>query len=137
MPIRVLLADDSELVRRAIRQLLSDEPQIAVIGEATDFSQTIEMIHELQPHLVVLDLHMSDGRRISPPEFKTRTSSASTRVLAISVWNDDESQALAESLGAVKLLDKVNLGTHLIPTIFQLAFPSELPSSELPSSELQ
>jgi two-component system response regulator DevR len=133
MSIKVLLADDSALVRRAIRQLLSDEPQIALIGEATDFAQTIQMIHELQPHLVVLDLHMSDGRRISPPEFKTRVNSASTRVLAISVWNDDESQALAESFGAAKLLDKVNLGTHLIPAIFQLASAS----SELPSSELQ
>ena len=133
MAIKVLLADDSELVRRAIRQLLSDEPQIALIGEATDFAQTIEMIHELQPHLVVLDLHMPGDTRISPPEFKTRVSSASTRVLAISVWNDDESQALAESFGAAKLLDKVNLGTHLIPAIFQLASAS----SELPSSELQ
>ena len=133
MAIKDLLADDSELVRRAIRQLLSDEPQIALIGEATDFAQTIEMIHELQPHLVVLDLHMSGDTRISPPEFKTRVSSASTRVLAISVWNDDESQALAESFGAAKLLDKVNLGTHLIPAIFQLASAS----SELPSSELQ
>ncbi len=133
MAIKVLLADDSALVRRAIRQILSDEPQIALIGEATDFAQTIEMIHELQPHLVVLDLHMSDDRRISPPEFKTRVSSASTRVLAISVWNDDESRALAESFGAARLLDKVNLGTHLIPTIFQLASAS----SERPSSELQ
>src|SRR5258705_5567906 len=133
MAIKVLLADDSALVRRAIRQILSDEPQIVLIGEATDFAQTIEMIHELQPHLVVLDLHMSDDRRISPPEFKTRVSSASTRVLAISVWNDDESRALAESFGAARLLDKVNLGTHLIPTIFQLASAS----SERPSSELQ
>jgi len=121
MAIKVLLADDSALVRRAIRQILSDEPQIALIGEATDFAQTIEMIHELQPHLVVLDLHMSDDRRISPPEFKTRVSSASTRVLAISVWNDDESRALAESFGAARLLDKVNLGTHLIAAILQLA----------------
>jgi CheY-like chemotaxis protein len=96
------------------------------------------MIHELQPHLVVLDLHMSDDRRISPPEFKNRINSTSTRVLAISVANDDASQALAESFGAAKLLDKVNLGTHLIPAIFQLACPSsELPPSELPSSELQ
>jgi chemotaxis response regulator CheB len=124
MAIKVLLADDSALVRRAIRQLLSDEPQIVLIGEATDFAQTIEMIGELQPDLVVLDLHMSDHRRISPPDFKTRVGSASTRVLAISVWNDDESQALAESFGAAKLLDKVNLGTHLIPTIFQLASDS-------------
>jgi two-component system response regulator DevR len=133
MAIKVLLADDSELVRRAIRRLLSGQPQIALIGEATDFAQTLEMIHELQPHLVVLDLHMADDRKISPPEFKTRINSGSTRVLAISVWDDDESQALAESFGAAKLLDKVNLGTHLIPAILQLASPS----SDLPSSEVQ
>jgi DNA-binding NarL/FixJ family response regulator len=117
MAIKVLLADDSELVRITIRRLLSDHPQITLIGEATDFAQTIQMVDQLRPDLVLLDLHMADDRQISPPEFKSRTNSGSTRVLAISVWNDGESQALAESFGAAKLLDKVNLGTDLILTI--------------------
>jgi hypothetical protein len=41
--------------------------------------------------------------------------------LAISFWKDEESKELAESLGAVILLDKMNLATTLIPTIVQLS----------------
>jgi len=127
MSIKVLLADDSALVRSAIRRLLSDQPEILLIGETSDFAQTLQMTHDLRPDIVVLDLHMSDSTLISPEDFRTRLNHGSTRVLAISIWHDDETQALAERFGAAKLLDKVNLGTDLIPTILQLAGPRSAP----------
>jgi len=40
-----------------------------------------------------------------------------SRLLAISIWNDAETKALAASFGAVQLLDKTKLGTELIPAI--------------------
>jgi len=123
MPIRVLLADDSELVRRAIRQLLADRPEITVVGESTDFAHTLQLCKDLRANVVILDLHMSDGNRISAREFKSQLPTES-RVLAISVWYDAETKALAERYGAVKLLDKVSLGTHLIPSILEIASPS-------------
>jgi chemotaxis response regulator CheB len=43
MPIRVLLADDAELIRRAIRRVLENHPEIQLVGEASDFAQAIEM----------------------------------------------------------------------------------------------
>ena len=123
MPIRVLLADDSELIRRAIRQLLADRPEITVVGESTDFAHTLQLCKDLRANVVILDLHMSDGNRISAREFKSQLPTES-RVLAISVWYDAETKALAERYGAVKLLDKVSLGTHLIPSILEIASPS-------------
>jgi DNA-binding NarL/FixJ family response regulator len=123
MPIRVLLADDSELIRCAIRQLLADRPEITVVGESTDFTHTLQLCKDLRANVVILDLHMSDGNRISAREFKSHLPTES-RVLAISVWNDAETKALAEGYGAVKLLDKVSLGTHLIPSILEIASPS-------------
>jgi len=124
MPIKVLLADDSELVRRAIRQLLTDRPDITLVGQSTGFAQTLQMCKEMHPHIVILDLHMSDGNRITPSEFKSQMDHAKSRVVAISVWDDEETKTLAASYGAVKLLDKVNLGTRLIPTILEMASPS-------------
>lgn len=124
MPITVLLADDSDLVRRAIRRLLKDHPKINVLGEAADFTQTMRMIQELQPQIVILDLHMSDSKRIAPGEFRTLLNLGQSRLIAISAWNDAETQALAKSYGAANCLDKPNLGTHLIPAILQLASPS-------------
>jgi len=97
MPITVLLADDSDLLRRAIRRLLSSHPVINLVGEATVFTQTIRMIQELQPQIVILDLHMSDSKRITPGEFRSRLNLGKARLMAISVWNDPETQALADS----------------------------------------
>jgi DNA-binding NarL/FixJ family response regulator len=124
MPITVLLADDSELVRRAIRRLLMNRPEINLVGEATDLAQTMRMLQELQPQVVILDLHMSDSRRITPGQFRSQLNLGKAHLMAISVWNDPETQALASSYGAANCLDKANLATHLIPAILQLASPS-------------
>lgn len=47
MFIRVLLADDSRIMRDAIRSFLSGHSEIALVGEAVDFSQTIGMVYDL------------------------------------------------------------------------------------------
>ena len=119
MSIRVLLADDSEVVRRAISRLLEQDPEIELVGEAADFAQTIQMADELRPEVVVLDLHMKDEGQISPVDVKSRLDRSAPRILAISIWNDAESRALAKSVGAVTLLDKMDLANDLIPTIKQ------------------
>jgi DNA-binding NarL/FixJ family response regulator len=122
--VKILLADDSELVRRGIRQLLLNQAEIEIVGEAADFAQTIRMTRNLNPQVVVLDLHMPDGNNIKPQEVKSHLSHG-PRVLAISIWNDQDSKELAESLGAAVLLDKMNLADTLIPTIKQLKLERE------------
>ena len=125
LSVRILLADDSEIVRRGIRQLLASRSEIEIVGEATDFAQTIRMVRDLRPQVVVLDLHMPDEHKISPEELKSHLNQG-LGVLAISIWNDDDSRELAESFGASVLLDKMNLADTLIPTILQLKQPSGL-----------
>jgi two-component system response regulator DevR len=117
--IPILVADDSEVVRRGIRQLLSAQTDIAIVGEAANFAQTIEMASALKPRVIVVDLHMPDENTITPQEVKSRLSQ-DLHVLAISVWNDNDTQELAENLGAAVLLDKMKLVSTLIPTIVQL-----------------
>ncbi len=116
--IKVLLADDSEIVRRGIRQLLSGQSKIEIVGEAGNFAQTIQMASDLEPQVIVMDLHMPDGDKVTPEEVKSSLNRGS-RVLAISVWNDEESRELAERIGAAVFLDKMELGSTLIPTIRQ------------------
>lgn len=62
MCVRVLLADDTAVMRKAIRSLLADENQIQVVGEAEDFAQTLMLTRKLKPQVVILDLHMSYSR---------------------------------------------------------------------------
>jgi DNA-binding NarL/FixJ family response regulator len=57
-PITVLLADDHSLVRRGFRRILEDDPAIAVVGEASDGDEAIELALRLKPRVVVMDCAM-------------------------------------------------------------------------------
>ncbi|NHC43805.1 response regulator transcription factor [Motilibacter aurantiacus] len=56
--IRLLLADDEVLIREALAALLALEPDFAVVGQASDGSEAVELAHRLTPDVVVLDLEM-------------------------------------------------------------------------------
>jgi DNA-binding NarL/FixJ family response regulator len=134
MPVKVLLADDTEFVRQAIRRLLEGRPEIEVVGEAANFAQTIQMSNDLKPDVIVMDLHMPDETRISPLEVKSLLNSGTSRLLAISIWQDEDANALADSFGAFTLLDKSDLGNTLIPAI--LARPEQV-RTQLPEGDPQ
>lgn len=53
--ITVLLTDDHSLVRRGFRRMLEDDPEIAVVGEAGDGQQAIDLALQLRPNVVVMD----------------------------------------------------------------------------------
>jgi DNA-binding NarL/FixJ family response regulator len=119
MCVRVFLADDAEIMRRAIRNLLSTREDIAVVGEASDVRETIQKTAELHPDLIILDAHLVDENRITPTEVKSLLNGA--KVLAISFSTDEYTGELAEGVGAAKLLDKMDLSDQLIPAILELA----------------
>lgn len=104
-------------MRKAILNLLKDDPEVQILGEATSFGETIKIATTLRPQVVILDVHMQDEEDRTPAQVKSCL--VGSRVLAISVWTDGETKALAESYGAVALLDKANLAAELISTIKQ------------------
>ncbi len=117
MPIKVLLADDSDVMRLAIRRILEEERRIEVIGEAGTFAKTVQMICDLKPEVLLLDLHMAEKREFAPELVKAQLGRVCT--LAVSFSNDDEARQLAESYGAVKLLDKMTLFNEIVPAIIR------------------
>ena len=117
MPITVLLTDDKEVVRSSIRLLLDSDPEIRVIEEAANFQQTIQCATDLKPRIIVMDLHMADDSSVNAREIKSLLSTLGSRLIAISFWDDAGTRALAQSFGAVTLLDKLTLATELIPAI--------------------
>ena len=58
MSIRILLADDHGIVREGLRFLLAKDPQIEVVGEAEDGQKALELVRELLPDIVVMDISM-------------------------------------------------------------------------------
>ena len=57
-PARVLLADDDESFIDALRPLIENQPALTVVGSAPDGLAAIELVEELQPDAVVIDLHL-------------------------------------------------------------------------------
>jgi DNA-binding NarL/FixJ family response regulator len=116
----VLLADDSDLMLRMIRRLLQERPEIEFLGQAKNFAQTLQMTGELKPQVVVMDLHMADETEFEPDFIKSQLLRSAQHIVIMSVWNDEESQALANSYGAASFLDKNTLSSSLIPAILNL-----------------
>jgi DNA-binding NarL/FixJ family response regulator len=119
MPVRVLLADDHEPVRHAIRTLLTRDPKIQVIAEAEDLSQTLRAATELKPEVVVMDLEMLRRHEIEVTRATSVVVKAIPKLIVISFANDEEAQRLARQCRAAKLLDKMRLSEELIPAIHQ------------------
>ena len=57
-PIRVLIADDHDLIRQALRTVIDEEPDMEVVGEASDGEQAVTKALELQPDAVLMDIQM-------------------------------------------------------------------------------
>jgi DNA-binding NarL/FixJ family response regulator len=117
MPVRVLIADDAEVIRKAIRDLLASERTIEVCGEARTFSETLDLATSLKPDVILLDLHMPDSESPESEFVKFKLLSTSSRIVAISLWQDEETKIIAQGYRAVQLLDKAKLCDELIPAI--------------------
>jgi two-component system, NarL family, response regulator DegU len=120
LPVKVLIADDRGILRKAIREVLDLDSDIKVVGEAEDFPQTIALMRELNPNVVVLDLHMPAPADFSFGDIKRAVTDTGSKVITISIWQDEPSRKLAASFGSFTFLDKSSLGTLLIPAIRQL-----------------
>jgi DNA-binding NarL/FixJ family response regulator len=87
--IRVLIADDHTLVRQGIRLLLETQPDIEVVGEASDGVQVLQLAREHKPNVVVMDIAMPnlDGLQATR---EIRRILPETYVLALTMHEGDE-----------------------------------------------
>lgn len=107
MTIRVLLADDQELVRAGFRMILTDEEGIVVVGEAANGREVLEATARLRPDVIVMDIRMPvmDGveatRRLAADD-----PTSTTRVLVLTTFDADEHVVEALRAGASGFLLK-------------------------------
>jgi DNA-binding NarL/FixJ family response regulator len=105
--IRILLADDQALVRAGFRALLDAEPDLEVVGEATDGAQAVAMAGELHPDVVLMDIRMPglDGLAATA-RLSADPALAATRVLILTTFELDEYVYEALRAGASGFLVK-------------------------------
>jgi len=98
-PLRVLLVDDHPLVRNGLRTLLASLPDVVVTGEAANGEEAIAQAAELQPDIILMDLHMPG---INGIEATRRILQASPRIgiLVLTMLEDDASVFAAMRAGA-------------------------------------
>ncbi|WP_308104643.1 response regulator transcription factor [Actinocorallia sp. API 0066] len=96
--IRVIIADDHPMFRQGLRALL-EALEIGVVGEAESGPAAVQLAHDVQPDVVVMDLHMPGGNGIEATRTITRTS-PHIGVLVLTMFRDDDSVFAAMRAGA-------------------------------------
>jgi DNA-binding NarL/FixJ family response regulator len=114
--MRILVADDSELIRRGIIRLLSQQEGWEVCGQATDAREAIEKTAQLHPDLVLLDVSMpgGSGLEITPV---LKENSPQVKVLIISHHEYEQMLPRSLEVGASGCVDKARIVTDLLPAI--------------------
>jgi DNA-binding NarL/FixJ family response regulator len=100
MTIRVVIADDHQLLRAGIASLLRDIPDVEVMGEAADGAEAIRLVHELKPDILFLDLVMP-GMSGLDALASINESLPELRVIVLSMHSSEEHVLRALRLGAV------------------------------------
>lgn len=105
MTIRILLADDHDLMRQGLLRLLEDEKDLEVIGEAQNGREAIAKVEELSPDVAVLDVSMPDLNGVEAARnILQRTDK--TRILALSMHTDRRFVMRMLEAGAMGYLPK-------------------------------
>ena len=119
MTIRVLIADDQELVRAGFRKLLDAEDGITVVGEAADGGQAVTLATRLAPDVVLMDIRMPrmDGLEAT----RRLTGSTAVQVLILTTYDLDEYVFEALRAGASGFLLKDSPPDSLISGIATVA----------------
>jgi DNA-binding NarL/FixJ family response regulator len=85
--IRVVIADDHHLVRQGVRRLLEDAEDIQVVGEAATGQEAVDLVQQLKPEVVVVDIAMPrmDGSQATE---RIHALSLNTQVIILSMYSD-------------------------------------------------
>ena len=114
--IRVLLADDHPVVRRGLALALKEQPDIEVVGEASDGRQAVELVSRILPDIVIMDIRMPDMTGIEATK-AIHAKHPDVRVIGFSAFEETGQAKAMREAGAVGYLAKSDPPGRLLATI--------------------
>jgi two-component system, NarL family, response regulator NreC len=87
MGIRIIIADDHQILRQGLRTLLEKEPDMEVVAEAEDGRKTVILVDDLTPHVVIMDVNMPDLNGIEATR-QILTEHPDMKIIALSMHAD-------------------------------------------------
>ena len=117
---RVLIADDDDLMRAGLRELLSNDPSIEILGEASTGRQAVERARRLAPDVVLMDVRMPDLDGIAATRELSRALPA-VRVLILTTFEQDDHIFPSLRAGASGFLLKRTRPEELIAAVHTVA----------------
>ncbi len=120
LPVRILLADDHDVVRQGLRRLLEEQPGWVVCGEAVNGRQAVTMCQELTPSVAVLDVSMPELNGLEATR-QIRKVSPATEILVFTMHQSEQLVRDMLSAGARGYLLKSDASRNIVEAIGSLA----------------
>lgn len=133
--IRIVLVDDEPVVRHGLKMRLELIKEMRVVGEAGDGETALQLVRELKPDVVVMDieLHQSDGITLTRI---LRAEKSSAAILIHSMHDDAETREKARGAGACAFVSKHEGTVALLKAIREVTKPpQDSKSQEQPNGE--
>ena len=118
--LKILIADDHDLVRRGLRRLIEEHPGWQVCGEARSGREAVEQCLQFQPDVLVIDISMPDLNGLEATR-QIRKTCPGTEVLVITQHDSDEMAAEVMDAGARGYVLKSDSDTDLVRAVETLA----------------
>jgi DNA-binding NarL/FixJ family response regulator len=117
---RVLIADDDDLMRAGLAELLTADPAIEIVGQASTGRQAVDRARRLKPDVVLMDVRMPDLDGIAATRELSRTA-AGARILILTTFEQDDYIFGALRAGASGFLLKRTRPEELIAAVHTIA----------------
>ena len=119
MPITVLVADDEPMIRRALADMLNEQPGVAVVGVARDRDGAVALARLLRPTVALLDVRMPGGGAEAARQIGL--VSPRTRLVAHSAFDDRPSRTAMQAAGAGAYIVKGTPAADIIAQVRAVA----------------
>jgi DNA-binding NarL/FixJ family response regulator len=135
-PLRVLVVDDSEVIRCGVCSLLAGQPELQVVSVACDGLEAVEQAQEQQPDVIVLDISMPGLNGIEAAR-RIREVAPESKILFLSQYATWATARMALKTGAAGYVVKSDAALELIPGVRSVSEGKTFFSSSLAAQDLR